>query len=49
MIFNEDQTVRSLEKGTHSGKNVCGVVPGTSSLLVHDLFLFDTQVSYKNA
>lgn len=38
MIFNEDQTVRSLEKGTHNGKNVCGVVPGTSSLLVHDLF-----------
>lgn len=38
MIFNEDQTVRSLEKGTHSGKNVCGVVPRTSSPLVHDLF-----------
>ena len=36
MLFNEDQTVRSLEKSSHSGKNVCCVVPGTSSLIVHD-------------
>ena len=35
-LFNEDQTVRSLEKSSHSGKNVCCVVPGTSSLIVHD-------------
>ena len=38
MLFNEDQTVRSLEKSSHSGKNVCCVVPGTSSLIVHDFF-----------
>ena len=36
MLFNEDQTVRSLEKSSHSGKNVWCVVPGTSSLIVHD-------------
>ena len=36
MLFNEDQTVRSLEKSSHSGKNVCCLVPGTSSLIVHD-------------
>ena len=38
MLFNEDQTVRSPEKSSHSGKNVCCVVPGTSSLIVHDFF-----------
>ena len=38
MLSNEDQTVRSLEKSSHSGKNVCCVVPGTSSLIVHDFF-----------
>lgn len=38
MLFNEDQMVRSLEKSSHSGKNVCCVVPGTSSLIVHDFF-----------
>ena len=38
MLFNEDQTVRSLDKSSHSGKNVCCVMPGTSSLLVHNFF-----------
>ena len=38
MLSNEDQTVRSLEKSSHSGKNVCCVVPRTSSLIVHDFF-----------
>ena len=36
MLFNEEPKVRSLEKSSHSGKNVCCVVPGTSSLIVHD-------------
>ena len=38
MLFNEDQMVRSLEKSSHSGKNVFCVVPGTSSVIVHDFF-----------
>ena len=38
MLSNEDQTVRSLEKSSHNGKNVWCVVPGTSSLIVHDFF-----------
>lgn len=38
MLFNEEPKVRSLEKSSHSGKNVCCVVPGTSSLIVHDFF-----------
>ena len=39
MLFNEEPKVRSLEKSSHSGKNVCCVVPGTSSLIVDDFFL----------
>ena len=38
MLFNEEPKVRSLEKSSHSGKNVCCVVPGTSSVIVHDFF-----------
>ena len=41
MLFSKNQqgsNGRSVEKSSHSGKNVCCVVPGTSSLIVHDFF-----------
>ena len=52
MLFNEDQMVRSLEKSSHSGKNVCCVVPGPVLWLYMTFpwfILFNTQVSYKKA